>query len=239
MKPDKRRQALWSNEYEHLQGIRLGYTESRPPSVELFLACEKESGRTFERILDVGCGKGRIGLHLALEGRSVTGFDFAPAALEAFAETAAKHRVDNLITHFRQDIGKPWNLPDLSFDAVFAVTVVDNLTHKDGLLHFRGEILRVLAPGGLFVLEFYLRDDGYYGPLLGKSPDRESGLLVDPNNGITFALHSRDDLVSLFERELTILSSETLRFESLKYGKLYRRRSQVIVFEKQAPNSSA
>jgi SAM-dependent methyltransferase len=51
---------------------------------------EELAGGAAGGILDLGCGTGRVGLHLARRGHSVTGLDVDAALLAAFGERAAE-----------------------------------------------------------------------------------------------------------------------------------------------------
>lgn len=94
-----------------------------------------------ERILDVGCGDGRLSAQLQNHGISLCGLDSSPAQVEA----AKAQGVD-------AQVGDATNLPfkDASFDAVFSNAALHWVKDADQAL---GNIARVLRPGGRFVAE--------------------------------------------------------------------------------------
>ncbi len=94
------------------------------------------------RILDLGCGKGRFARILAARGARVVGLDVSAAMLTA-AGGAGLDRV----------MGSVRRLPfrERSFDAAIAVEVFEHLEPR-ALDDACVELLRVLRPGGLFVL---------------------------------------------------------------------------------------
>ncbi|MFD0716491.1 class I SAM-dependent methyltransferase [Paenibacillus sp. GCM10027626] len=101
------------------------------------------------RLLDIGCGMGRHAMALSQLGYEVTGIDLS----EALLEEARKHSFGN-VTFMQGDMRR---LPFA--EAQFQATV--NLFTSFG--YFReetdnavvlGEIRRVLAPGGKFLIDF-------------------------------------------------------------------------------------
>jgi len=97
------------------------------------------------RVLDLGCGSGRVTHNLSGMGYDVVGLD--PSG--AMVETAAAAHPGLPLT-----IGDATALPfrDGVFDyAVFAFYGLDYVHPESNRLRALGEIRRVLAPGGLFV----------------------------------------------------------------------------------------
>ncbi len=99
--------------------------------------------RRFEgkKVLDIGCGTGRVCGYLKSYGAKVTGTDISEKML---MEARKKHRD---IEFVRADAN---NLPfkDNTFDAVTAMFLIVHM--KDPLLFFR-EAYRVLKEGGVFI----------------------------------------------------------------------------------------
>lgn len=121
------------------------------------------------RVLDIGCGTGRVAVPLAqgLEPRSYDGFDVNPRAV-GWCEAALTPRFPRL--RFRAiDIANSHYNPrgsldasavtfpyaDRAFDFAFAASLFTHLL-PPGFLNYVAEVSRVLAPSGTFFGTFFL-----------------------------------------------------------------------------------
>lgn len=97
-------------------------------------------------ILDVGCGHGALIYFIRMAGyRNVTGVDVSPEQVaEASRLGIGGISEGNLLTALQ-------NLPDHSQDVVVAFDVIEHFT-KEELLPFVDEVLRVLKPGGRWLI---------------------------------------------------------------------------------------
>ncbi len=98
------------------------------------------------RVVDLGCGTGRIGVWLASRGASaVTGVDLSPEMLErAAARNVYARLVETDITRTPLDAA--------SFDGAVSSLVVD---HVASLEAFFGEAARLVRPGGFLAVVDY------------------------------------------------------------------------------------
>ncbi len=98
------------------------------------------------RLIDCGCGQGSISVGLAqvVAPGEVLGIDIEPSQVEAAAAWAAECGVSNA----RFQVGSAYHLPvpDASYDAVFANTVLEHLRDPRRVLQ---EFRRTLKPGGV------------------------------------------------------------------------------------------
>lgn len=97
--------------------------------------------RAGERILDLGCGDGRLTQAVAAGGARVTGVDLSP-------DLAAAARARGLDVQVADGAALPY--PDASFDGVLSNAALHWMTAPEPVL---GEVARVLKPGGRFVGE--------------------------------------------------------------------------------------
>lgn len=96
-----------------------------------------------KRVLDVGCGSGRLTLALAAAGAAVTGFDTSADALAAAHDRAAAAGV--ALTLVEADMNEPLPLADSAFDA--ATSRLALMVARDPAATL-GEVARTLEPGG-------------------------------------------------------------------------------------------
>lgn len=105
-----------------------------------------------DRVLDVACGPAGWARTLAAQYPAVRvlGVDISQSMLAyASAASGAQHLPNISFRH--QDVTKPWELADASFDLVNARLMVGFLSGEKWQ-HAIAEMLRVLVPGGTIVL---------------------------------------------------------------------------------------
>jgi SAM-dependent methyltransferase len=94
-----------------------------------------------ERVLDLGCGDGRLTLEAAANGARMTGVDLSP-------ELVAAARARGLDAQVADATALPY--PNACFDRVLSNAALHWMTAPEPVL---GEVARVLKPGGRFVGE--------------------------------------------------------------------------------------
>jgi ubiquinone/menaquinone biosynthesis C-methylase UbiE len=94
-------------------------------------------------ILDAGCGRGETALALAKAGATVSGLDYAEAAVELTREALADYPESDIRVGSVTDL--PW--PDNSFDRIQFSDVIEHLDPPQTVPALR-EFHRVLKPGG-------------------------------------------------------------------------------------------
>ncbi|MDP2937381.1 MAG: class I SAM-dependent methyltransferase [Dehalococcoidia bacterium] len=104
---------------------------------------QKHLGRA-ERLLDIGCGVGGVGLYLqeVLSAKEVYGVEISESRVAA----AQQRGIKAVQRDFNQE---PLPFDDNSFDAIFCGEIIEHLVDPDHLLD---EIHRALTPQGVCVL---------------------------------------------------------------------------------------
>lgn len=124
-------------------------------------------------VLDVGCGTGVAARAIArrpgFRGR-VTGIDMSPRLINAARRFATNEGLA-VSTEFRAGDSQSLQLPDASFDAVIAHTLI---SHVDSPAIVLDELARVVKPGGLIGIF-----DGDYASITFGTDDPARGKAMD------------------------------------------------------------
>lgn len=131
------------------------------------LVTERLAAETNDAVLDIGCGDASLLATLLRRtpGIAATGVDFWGSDWD-YAQSACEARLPDA-TFRRMDAGQ-LDFTDASFDRVTSVMCFHEVPARDGAtlpgpLVAAAESLRVLKPGGRFVLVDRFRDTGDYG----------------------------------------------------------------------------
>jgi SAM-dependent methyltransferase len=103
-------------------------------------------GHDKARVLDLGCGGGHVGFHVAPFVREVVAYDLSEEMLRAVAGTARERGLGNVVT--RCGAAEKLDMPEASFDFVFSRYSAHHWSDVGAALR---EARRVLAPGGKVV----------------------------------------------------------------------------------------
>lgn len=107
------------------------------------------------RAIDLGCGTGTNVVTLARAGWRVTGVDFAPRAIKM-----AKRKVKEAGVQATLFVGDVTNLTRIEgpFDLAFDLGCFHSIP-QDGKLAYLGQLNRILAPRGFWLLYGFLKPD--------------------------------------------------------------------------------
>ena len=196
-------------------------------------------GRHFsksEKILDLGCGAGRVSVGLWKEGYGdVTGADLAEAMVAEAREIA-----DCLgcpVRFGRQD-ATALDYREESFDAVvFAFNGLMQIPGRGARRAALREIRRVLRPGGRFIFSTLDREDRLYAKVFAFADDPEHDLTRNPNLVDYGDRHFRTEHGTTFmhvpRREEVVADLKDAGFELVEdamRSALARERREVLAF---------
>ncbi|MFQ6103299.1 MAG: class I SAM-dependent methyltransferase [Candidatus Glassbacteria bacterium] len=223
------RRESWEKEYGEIRGIHSTYTESEAACFPFFRKVLIEDGFGFNgSLLDVGCGRGRNSYSFLETGMTVVGCDFSRQALLEFRTGAESRGYRDQVSLILCDMENPLPLREGGFDVIMNITSLDNIIERDILKRYASGIVRFLRRGGYHLLYAFLRQDGYYGPLL----EEEGYVATDPAAGMSVALYEPEELKELFSPLVTI-SERTFEFQGPMHGKQYMRKLIAMVMKRE------
>jgi ubiquinone/menaquinone biosynthesis C-methylase UbiE len=142
------------------------------------------------RVLDIGCGYGRVALGLAARGHDADGLDLSS---ELLAEARRRAEEGDVDIRFRQGSMRSLPYADDSFDAALCLwSAFYELLEEHEQVEALSEMWRVVAPGGFLLVEGPLPPD----PI---PPDRMAHLDVEGLAHVEFA-HDENTLRRAAER---------------------------------------
>ena len=109
----------------------------------------EQNGLTGSRLLDVGCGNGRLLVYFARCGYRVTGFDSSPTALRLSREWLSREKLSGDV--FLSDSRHAFPFPNGVFDMLISTQVIHHAVLKSVLFTI-SEITRVVRSGGYVLI---------------------------------------------------------------------------------------
>jgi MPBQ/MSBQ methyltransferase len=128
------------------------------------------------KVLDVGCGVGGTSRYLAKrlgKGASVTGITLSPNQVKRATELAVEQSVPN--AKFTVMNALDMEFQDNTFDIVWACESGEHMPDKEAYIN---EMMRVLKPGGKFVMATWCQRDDRKVPF-SKKDNRDLRFLYE------------------------------------------------------------
>jgi ubiquinone/menaquinone biosynthesis C-methylase UbiE len=166
------------------------------PLLDLDLRFAERHFPTPGRLIDLGCGTGRLVLHFAPRGYACTAVDLSEAMLDVLGEKAAAAGV--AVERVQANLVELDAIPDASFD--YAACLFSTLGMIRGAEHrakFLSHVRRVLKPGGVFVVHAHNARYRFGRGLGRRGPESGDHTMPQHRGGADLTLHhfTRAELV--------------------------------------------
>jgi sterol 24-C-methyltransferase len=112
-----------------------------------------------DRVLDIGCGRGRVAAHLAtITKAKVIGFNIDEVQLESAKKFASLSGLAERCQFIKANLNEPLPFEDASFNSLYQIQVLTYAKNKEKLF---AEMFRILKPGGKISFLDWVRLDNY------------------------------------------------------------------------------
>jgi SAM-dependent methyltransferase len=162
------------------------------------------------RLIDLGCGTGRLLISFAKQGFDCLGVDLSDAMLEVVAEKARREKLT--IPCLKANLVEIDGVADRSFDyAACLFSTLGMIRGEANRRQFLGHVFRVLKPGGQFVLHVHNRHFRFGCGLGKKGKEHGDRTMPQAYGGAELTLHhfARAEI----ERELRLAGFAICEFK--------------------------
>jgi SAM-dependent methyltransferase len=148
------RRALLADWYDYPQYYDLAFLDETKPEADfLEAAFRKYARRPVRRVLEPGCGGGRLVVELALRGFELVGFDTSEPALAHLCKQLARRKLTADV--YRGDMTQ-FRVTQPVDAAICTFNTFRHLTTEAAALSHLQSVAEALSPGGIYVLGMHL-----------------------------------------------------------------------------------
>lgn len=151
-------------------------------------------------VLDIGSGRGRFPFTLAENGFRVIGLEYVSSIVKKNNEEVLNKALDGSIRFVEGDaLDIPFS--DEGFDGVVDIGLLQHLKQND-FEQYKNEVVRVLKPGGFFLLSALSKDTLTY---FTWHPKNDEGSEYE-KEGLQYYFFTDEEIQKLFENNFEIIS---------------------------------
>jgi SAM-dependent methyltransferase len=229
----KMQRDFWNKEHK-TPSVLLQMDSEKPSSgvTDFFDFLKKEKRQLGLNGLEMGCGKGRNSIWLALqpEVEKMFGFDFSPFAIETAAERALKRKATDKINLRVADATLPWPYPDGFFDFAIDCFASTDIETPKGRQFAIEEIHRVLKPGGFLLVYTLTPEDEFHKEMIEKSPAEEKNAFYHTTG--KFEKTFDDSELAAMYNNFSCVKRERIHKVTKFFGKDYNCHHFLAIFQK-------
>lgn len=149
--PSRHQLADW---YDYPQYYDLAFLEDTKPEADFLVAAfAKYARRPVKRVLEPGCGGGRLVVELASRGLEMHGFDTSEPALDYLRKQLARRKLTGNV--YRDDMTR-FTVKKPMDAAICTFNTFRHLTTAEAARDHLQSVADALAPGGIYVLGLHL-----------------------------------------------------------------------------------
>jgi len=179
------------------------------------------------RIIDIGCGYGRICKRLENLGyHNIVGLDTSKVQLDR-AQKAL-----NFTQLFLINENEAFNFLNASFNCLITLGVIDCITDLDKINFFINECTRIIDDNGYWFINFYTRNDSEYFDLKYKNgwDEFRSKRVFLAKSGIKFKHYSLLEFITLIDSCFDVIKCDLIEF--LSFNQINKVKGYSIILKK-------
>ncbi len=170
----RKQQKIWQEEHQRTATLPRMDSEDPSSAVVWFTDyLQQKKTHLLNKIIDIGCGKGRNAVYLAQQGFEVWAVDYIPEALAEVQRKAKDLYLEKDIHTQEMAIDQAWPFSDNFFGVAIDCFSSIDVETKKGREAYQKEMLRTLKPGGYAFVAVVSADDELESEMIRQKPGPE------------------------------------------------------------------